>query len=201
MRFATAFAAAILTTPAAAGFITIDEFTNAAQSDGLGQRTTEGMVTFGEFGIELGSASALTGSPPSERSAIVYSFTPTPLIAAPILVVTARNNQTASAETGILRATVGGHAIDYTLPGGQRDFVPYSFNFTSLLGGTAAIDEVRIDWLRPDYATGARQLVIDSIAVHEAPEPSTLALIGLAAGGAWIAKRKAKRERKAWKKA
>jgi hypothetical protein len=76
------------------------------------------------------------------------------------------------------------------LPGGQQSFVPYSFNFTSLLSGVSAIQEIRIDWLREDGHGGAKQLVIDSIDVHAVPEPSTLGLIGLAAGGAWIARRK-----------
>jgi hypothetical protein len=90
----------------------------------------------------------------------------------------------------VLRVSVDDQSISYVLPGGQRDFVPYSFDFTRTLSGVASMGEIRIDWLREDGHGGAKQLVIDSIDVHAVPEPSTLGLIGLAAGGAWIARRK-----------
>jgi hypothetical protein len=52
------------------------------------------------------------------------------------------------------------------------------------------MQEIRIDWLREDGHGGAKQLVIDLIDVHAVPEPATLGMIGLAAGWAWIVKRK-----------
>ena len=194
-----AIVAALITTPTSAGFIAIDGFSDPTQSDGLGDRTTEGLVTFVDDGLTM-SAYAVSGATSMPIASVIYRFVPTPLVAAPIVQVLARNDQTHTAETGVLRVSVDGESISYVLPGGQRDFVPYSFNFTSLLSGVASMAEIRIDWLREDGHGGAKQLVIDSIDVHAVPEPSTLGLIGLAAGGAWIAKRKTKREREAWKK-
>jgi hypothetical protein len=184
-----AIVAAMVTTPAMAGFITIDGFSDPLQSDGLGDRATQGLVTFLDDGLTM-SAYAVSGATSMPVASVIYRFVPTPLVAAPIVQVLARNDQTHVAETGVLRVSVDGESISYVLPGGQRDFVPYSFNFTSLLSGVSAIKEIRIDWLREDGHGGAKQLVIDSIDVHAVPEPSTLGLIGLAAGGAWIARRK-----------
>jgi hypothetical protein len=106
------------------------------------------------------------------------------------VLVLARNDQTHTAETGVLRVSVDDQSISYVLPGAQQSFVPYSFDFTRALSGVSAMQEIRIDWLREDGHGGAKQLVIDSIDVHAVPEPSTLGLIGLAAGGAWIVKQK-----------
>jgi hypothetical protein len=184
-----AIAAALATTPTSAGFITIDGFSDPTQSDGLGDRTTEGLVTFVDDGLTM-SAYAVSGATEWAVASVIYRFTPTPLVAAPIVQVLARNDQTHIAETGILRVSVDDQSISYVLPGGQQSFVPYSFNFTSLLSGVSAMREIRIDWLREDGHGGAKQLVIDSIDVHAVPEPSTLGLIGLAAGGTWIARRK-----------
>jgi hypothetical protein len=184
-----AIVAAMATTPAMAGFIAIDGFSDPTRSDGLGQRTTEGLVTFIDDGLTM-SAYAVSGATSMPIASVIYRFTPTPLVAAPIVLVLARNDQTHVAETGILRVSVDGESISYVLPGAQQSFVPYSFNFTSLLSGVSAMQEIRIDWLREDGHTGAKQLVIDSIDVHAVPEPSTLGMIGLAAGGAWMAKRK-----------
>jgi hypothetical protein len=183
------FVLALLTTPAAAGFIAIDGFSDSSQSDGLGDRTTEGLVTFIDDGLTM-SAYAVSGATSMPIASVIYKFVPTPLVAAPIVLVMARNDQTHAAETGILRVSVDDQSISYVLPGAQLDFVPYSFDFTKALSGVASMAEIRIDWLREDGHTGAKQLIIDSIDVHAVPEPSTLGMIGLAAGGAWMAKRK-----------
>ena len=184
-----AIIAAMVATPASAGFIAIDGFSDPLQSDGLGDRTTEGLVTFIDDGLSL-SAYAVSGATSSPIASVIYRFVPTPLVAAPIVQVLARNDQTHVAETGILRVSVDGESISYVLPGGQQSFVPYSFDFTRALSGVASMAEIRIDWLREDGHGGAKQLVIDSIDVHAVPEPATLGLIGLAAGGAWIVRRK-----------
>jgi hypothetical protein len=181
--------AAMATTPAMAGFIAIDGFSDPTRSDGLGNRTTEGLVTFIDDGLTM-SAYAVSGATSMPIASVIYRFTPAPLVAAPIVQVLARNDQTHVAETGILRVSVDDQSISYVLPGAQRDFVPYSFDFTKALSGVSAMAEIRIDWLREDGHTGAKQLVIDSIDVHAVPEPATLGLIGLVAGGAWMAKRK-----------
>jgi hypothetical protein len=184
-----AIVAALITTPASAGFIAIDGFSDPLQSDGLGDRTTEGLVTFVDDGLTM-SAYAVSGATSMPIASVIYRFVPTPLVAAPIVRVLARNDQTHVAETGVLRVSVDGESISYVLPGGQREFVPYSFDFTRALSGVASMREIRLDWLREDGHGGAKQLVIDSIDVHAVPEPSTLGLIGLVAGGAWIARRK-----------
>ena len=184
-----AIVAAMATTPAMAGFIAIDGFSDPTQSDGLGQRTTEGLVTFIDDGLTM-SAYAVSGATSMPIASVIYRFVPTPLVAAPIVQVLARNDQAHAAETGILRVSVDDQSISYVLPGAQREFVPYSFDFTQAISGVSAIREIRLDWLREDGHTGAKQLVIDSIDVHAVPEPSTLGMIGLAAGGAWMAKRK-----------
>jgi hypothetical protein len=179
----------MVTTPAAAGFIAIDGFSDPERSDGLGDRTTQGLVTFINDGLTM-SAYAVSGATDWAVASVIYRFVPTPLTAAPIVQVLARNDQTHVAETGILRVSVDGESISYVLPGAQRNFVRYSFDFTEALSGVSAMREIRLDWLREDGHTGAKQLVIDSIDVHAVPEPATLGLIGLAAGGAWIARRK-----------
>ena len=189
IRILAIVAAMVATTPAAAGFIAIDGFSDPTRSDGLGDRTTEGLVTFLDDGLTM-SAYAVSGATDWAVASVIYRFVPTPLVAAPIVQVLARNDQTHVAETGILRVSVDGESISYVLPGAQQSFVPYSFNFTSLLSGVSAMREIRLDWLREDGHTGAKQLVIDSIDVHAVPEPATLGLIGLAAGGAWIVRRK-----------
>jgi hypothetical protein len=184
-----AIVAALATTPTSAGFIAIDGFSDPLQSDGLGDRTTEGLVTFVDDGLTM-SAYAVSGATSMPVASVIYRFVPTPLVAAPIVLVLARNDQTHIAETGVLRVSVDGESISYVLPGGQQSFVPYSFDFRSVLSDVSAMQEIRLDWLREDGHGGAKQLVIDSIDVHAVPEPATLGLIGLAAGGAWIVKRK-----------
>jgi hypothetical protein len=186
------FVLALLTTPAAAGFIAIDGFSDSSQSDGLGDRTTEGLVTFLDDGISL-SAYAVSGATSMPVASVIYHFAPTPLVAAPIVVVLARNSQQSVAETGILRMSVDGNSLSYVLPGSQENFVSYSFDFRSVLSDVSAMREIRLDWLREDGHGGAKQLVIDSISVHAVPEPSTIGLIGLVAGGAWLRKRAGKR--------
>jgi hypothetical protein len=189
IRILAIIAAMVATTPAAAGFIAIDGFSDPLQSDGLGDRTTEGLVTFVDDGLTM-SAYAVSGATGWAVASVIYRFVPTPLVAAPIVQVLARNDQTHIAETGVLRVSVDGESISYVLPGGQQTFVPYSFDFTRALSGVASMAEIRIDWLREDGHGGAKQLVIDSIDVHAVPEPATLGLIAMAAGGAWIARRK-----------
>jgi len=195
-----AIVAILIATPVSAGFITIDGFSDPERSDGLGERTIEGLVMFLDDGLSL-SAYAIAGVTSMPAASVIYHFTPTPLVAAPIVVVLARNSQQSVAETGILRMSVDDHSLSYVLPGAQQSFVPYSFDFRSVLSDVSAMREIRLDWLREDGHGGAKQLIIDSIDVHAVPEPSTLGLIGLVAGGAWIARRKTKREREAWKKA
>jgi hypothetical protein len=198
IRILAIVAAMAAMTPASAGFIAIDGFSDHLQSDALGDRTTEGLVTFVDDGLTM-SAYAVSGATDWAVASVMYKFVPTPLVAAPIVRVLARNDQTHVAETGILRVSVDDQSISYVLPGAQRDFVPYSFDFTSLLSGVSAMREIRIDWLREDGHGGAKQLVIDSIDVHAVPEPSTLGLIGLAAGVAWIARRKKDNKQKGTK--
>ena len=172
------FVLAILTTPAAAGFITIDEFSNPEQSDGLGNRTIEGLVMFLDDGLSL-SAYAISGVTSMPVASVIYHFTPTPLVAAPIVVVLAKNSQQSVAETGILRMSVDNHSLSYILPGAQENFVSYSFDFRSVLSDVSAMQEIRLDWLREDGHGGAKQLVIDSLDVHAVAEPSTLALLSV----------------------
>jgi hypothetical protein len=186
---ALAILAAMATAPASAGFIAIDGFSDPLQSDGLGDRTTEGLVTFLDDGLTM-SAYAVSGATSSPIASVIYRFVPTPLVAAPIVLVLARNDQTHIAETGVLRVSVDGESISYVLPGGQQTFVPYSFDFRSVLSDVSAMQEIRLDWLREDGHGGAKQLIIDSIDVRAVPEPATLGLIALTAGGAWIVKRK-----------
>jgi len=189
MRRLLVFVFAMIATPAMAGFIAIDGFSDPLQSDGLGERTIEGLVTFLDDGVSL-SAYAVSGVTNMPVASVIYHFAPTPLVAAPIVVVLARNSQQSVAETGILRMSVDGHSRSYVLPGAQQAFVSYSFDFRSVLSDVSSMREIRLDWLREDGHGGAKQLIIDSIDVHAVPEPSTLGMIGLAAGGAWIAKRR-----------
>jgi hypothetical protein len=185
----------MLTTPAAAGFISIDGFSDPLQSDGIGDRTTEGLVTFLDDGLSL-SAYAVSGVTSMPVASVIYRFTPTPLVAAPMVVVLARNSQQSVAETGILRMSVDDHSLSYVLPGAQQAFVSYSFDFRSVLSDVSSMREIRLDWLREDGHGGAKQLIIDSIDVHAVPEPSTLGLIGLATGGAWMLRRKKGKQQK-----
>jgi len=180
---------AMICTPVTAGLITIDGFSDSTKSDGLGDRTIEGLVLFLDDGLSL-SAYAISGVTSMPVASVIYRFTPTPLVAAPIVVVLAKNSQQSVAETGILRMSVDNQSISYVLPGAQENFVSYSFDFRSVLSDVSAMQEIRLDWLREDGHGGAKQLVIDSLDVHAVPEPSTLGLIGLAVSGAWVAKRK-----------
>ena len=177
----------VLSSPLFAGFITIDRFSNPEQSDGLGNRTIEGLVMFLDDGLSL-SAYAVSGTTSSPIASVIYHFTPTPLVAAPIVVVLARNSQQSVAETGILRMSVDNHSLSYILPGAQENFVSYSFDFRSVLSDVSAMQEIRLDWLREDGHGGAKQLVIDSLDVHAVPEPSTLALLSVVSSASFLYK-------------
>lgn len=183
--------AALLASPASAGFITIDEFTDPSRSDHLGERTTDGSVTFGEFGVELGTASAVSGAPwPYENVATIrYAFGPS-LVAGTKVRIAARNNQTNEGETGVLRASAnGGQSIEYVLPGGQKEFVSYDFDFArQWMNPVAVIDELMIEWIRPPDATGARQLYLDSVSVEQVPEPQAWMLVAFVYS-LWAARR------------
>ena len=163
------------------GFILIDEFTDPNNSDGHGNRTTSGRVEFEEFGIALGAASAISGVEAyGEVASIFYSFLPTPLAVKPIVLVTAKNNQTTYEESGILEVSVNGLKGKSRLLNSQREYSIYSFDFSDRIKDDI-ISSLRIDWIRPADATGARELLIDSIAVADVPEPATISLIFLAA--------------------
>lgn len=173
-----------------AGFVTIDEFTNAAESDGVGRRTFAGDVT-----VEDDAASLLGGVVwLGEVASIHYDFLPSPLVVKPKFVLKLKNNQTTFAESGILRATVnGGPSLERELFAAKVDYEIVVFDFIPLVPITETIREFRLDWLRPDSATGARELLIDSIEVQDVPEPRSMSLIGSAAGIAAIMRRRKNR--------
>lgn len=171
---------ATLCSPVFADFVTIDEFTDSTQSDGLGTRTTSGLVSFNELGIELGTVSAVSGVPIVGEASITYAFTPTPINVVPIFILKARNNQTDINELGQLQVSVNGNTpISYLLPGKQTDYVSYSFDFTHqfTVPSAALIDELKISWFRPQGYTGVAQLLLTSIEAHNVPEPSTIVLL------------------------
>jgi len=190
----------VMASPAQAGFILIDHFTDATDSDGLGLRSQVGFVLINPDPIPSeGYAQLISGGTPASPTlaALVYNFLPSPIVVTPVFNIRAQNTQLNLTETGIFSARVnGGTAISYTLNGAQGGlFTNYSFDFSSQFSpGAAAISELRVEWIRPVGNSGARQLFIDLIEVQEVPEPATLALIGLASGGGGIA---AYRRRKA----
>lgn len=161
-----------------AGFVTIDEFTDATQSDGLGLRSFVGDVTVRDDAASMIGGVAWMG----EVATIAYDFMPSPLVVKPKFVLRLKNNQTTYAESGILRATInGGPALERELFA-RPSYEVVTFDFVDLLPASETISELRLDWLRPDVATGARELLIDSIIVSDVPEPRSLSLIGAAVG-------------------
>lgn len=171
--------AAVCSNIADAGFIAIDEFTDATQSDGLGFRSFVGDVTVRDDAASLVGGVAWLG----EVATISYDFTPTPLVVKPKFVLKLKNNQTTYAESGILRATInGGPPLERELFAAKVDYETVVFDFAGSISASETIAEFRLDWLRPDVATGARELLIDSISVSDVPEPRSLALVGTAAG-------------------
>lgn len=162
------------------GFITIDEFTDATKSDGHGVRTFTGDVKVADDAASLVSGVVWLG----EVASINYSFMPSPLVVKPKFVLTLRNNQTSYAESGVLRATVnGGQRLERELFAAKNDYEIVVFDFAGMIPQSETISEFRLDWLRPDIATGARELLIDSIVVADVPEPPTFALIATCLAG------------------
>lgn len=156
-----------------AGFITIDDFTNTDESDGLGRRSYNGMYIVNPPYMRL-----IAGTPPTRPVAqLVYSFTPSPLIVSPVIRVIAKNNQTQILETGVLWVSINNVAtLSKTLFGGKTDFEEVVFDFSNF-GGINDISLLTLDWIAPD--TGVRELIIDRIGTEPVPEPSTLLLISL----------------------
>ncbi len=186
MRLLTIAAMMLLASTAQAGFITIDQFTSATQSDGLGKRTMIGDVKVADDQAAMVSGVAWLG----EVATISYNFLPSPLVVSPKFRLVLKNNQTSYAESGILRATANGHVLERELFADRDDFEIVIFDFTSTIKPSEVVSEFRVDWLRPDQATGARELIIDSIEVAEVPEPKSMSLIGAAAGIAAIVRRR-----------
>lgn len=186
MRLLTIAAVLLVTSTAHAGFITIDEFTNAAESDGLGRRTFAGDVKVADDQAAMISGVVWLG----EVATITYDFMPSPLVVSPKFRLVLKNNQTNYGESGILRATVNGRSLERELFADKDDFEVVIFDFTDTIPASETIPEFRVDWLRPDQATGARELLIDSIEVAEVPEPRSMSLIGAAAGIAAIVRRR-----------
>ena len=175
-----------ITSPTLAEFIPIDSFTDATQSDGLGDRSYSGQVTIVDR-PGTGYAQLISGGTTDEPypAALAYSFIPAPLVTGSVVRVRARNTQQGSDSTGVLSVTAnGGESVSRTLYGGQEAYRDYDFDFTAqFLNQPAVISELRLDWLRTVGDTGAGQLWIDSIDVQDVPEPSSLALIAVAAAG------------------
>lgn len=176
-----------------AGFVTIDEFTNATQSDGLGLRSFVGDVKVEDDAASLIGGVAWLG----EVATISYDFTPAPLVVRPKFVLRLKNNQTTYAESGILRASInGGPTLERELFAAREDYETAVFDFIGLVPSSETIGEFRLDWLRSDVATGARELLIDSIIVSDVPEPRSLALVGTAAGVIAILGRRSRGKKK-----
>lgn len=158
-----------------AGFVTIDEFNDPP--DNLGARIPDGMVKYKD-----GFVSMTSGYPESDKIvSLHYSFVPAPLVVKPKIVLTAKNNQTTYEESGWLRVSINNLPyIQQELFAAKQNYELLVFDFTYQLPASETISELRIDWLRPDNTTGARELLIDSIVVSDVPEPPTLAMICVA---------------------
>lgn len=179
------------TLPAHAGFVSIDQFTDSEQSDGLGVRKFIGDVKVTTYdAASMVSGVAWMG----EVSSIVYDFLPAPLVVKPKFVLKLKNNQTTFLESGVLRASINGLPyLERELFADKDDYEIVVFDFTETVPASETIRELRLDWLRPDQATGARELLIDSIEVQDVPEPKSMTLIGSAAGMAALFRRRRKR--------
>lgn len=179
-----------VSTTASAGFISIDEFTDAAQSDGLGVRTFVGDVKVSDDAASMVSGIAWL----SEIATITYDFLPAPLVVKPKFVLRLKNNQTTYLESGILRATINGRtSLERELFADKDDYETVVFDFIGLIPVAETVSEFSLNWIRPDAATGARELLIDSISVSDVPEPRSLSLIGSALGAAVIMRRRRNR--------
>lgn len=184
----------LVSLPAAhAGYIKIDHFTDENQSDGLGNRTSYGLVSYGtedpfSFLItELEYVQLISGGDEADPvvAGLVYSFLPSPIVVTPKFRIRAQNTQPALESMGVLSARIDNSSvISYTLNGGMNGYSDYIFDFSDQFQTSAAsIEELRIEWIRPSGVGGSRQAWIDSIDVEEVPEPATLGLICLASGG------------------
>lgn len=175
-----------IASPALAGFINVDSFTDAEQSDGLGDRSHSGQVTIIDR-PGTGYAQLISGGTPDEPypAKLSYSFIPAPLVVGPTIRVRARNTQDSSDSTGVMSLTAnGGESVSKMLRGGQSEYRDYDFDFSAqFVNQVAVISELKISWLRTVADTGAGQLWIDSIDVQDVPEPSSIALIAVAASG------------------
>lgn len=171
--YAILISAFVFVGEATAGFITIDTFTDSMQSDGVGDRSFIGDVKVANDNASMIGGVAWLG----EVASITYDFLPSPLVVKPKFVLILRNNQTNYTESGIIRATInGGPSFERELFA-VRDYETIVFDFIPLVPIGELINQFRVDWFRPDQATGARELLIDSIAVSDVPEPSTLGLL------------------------
>lgn len=175
-----------IASPTLAEFIPIDSFTNAAQSDAHGDRSYSGQVTIVDR-PGTGYAQLISGGTTNEPypAALAYSFIPSPLVTGPVVRIRARNTQPDADSTGVMRISAnGGESVGQTLYGGQEAYRDYDFDFSAqFVNQIAVISELRLDWLRTVGDTGAGQLWIDSIDVQDVPEPSSIALIAVAASG------------------
>ena len=175
-----------MTSPTLAEFVPIDSFTDAEQSDAHGQRSYSGQVTIVDR-PGTGYAQLISGGTTNEPypAALSYSFMPAPLVVGPVVRIRARNTQPDADSTGVLSVGInGGESVRRTLYGGQSEYRDYDFDFSAqFVNQVAVISELRLDWLRTVGDTGAGQLWIDSIDVQDVPEPSSIALIAVAAAG------------------
>lgn len=166
----------LTSSPCAAGFVTIDEFTNATQSDHLGTRTSDGKVDHKGTYISM-----VSGTPETNKVAqLFYSFVPSPLVVKPKFVLTVKNNQTTYLESGWLRVSINNkHFLQEELFAAQQGFQRIVFDFTNQVSASETISELQLDWLRPDGTTGVRELLINSIVVSDVPEPPTFLLLAV----------------------
>lgn len=180
-----------------AGFVTIDEFTDSAKSDHLGIRTTDGITKYVDNAISM-----VSGHPESDKVvSLHYSFLPEPLVVKPKFVLTAKNNQTTYEESGWLRVSINNLSYIQKELFAKQNYELLVFDFTDKVPASETISELRVEYLRPDGTTGARELLIDSIVVSDVPEPRTYLLILLSLGGVGCYQlRKIQTERKSRRK-
>jgi hypothetical protein len=165
--------------PASAGLLLLDTFTNVTSPVGdFGGTVTRSNIGFaGGVSISTGFGEArLTAdnveSPP--YSGLNYTFSPSANLLSSV-ILTARNRQTSSSETGLLSVrtttSTGTYTISQTLPGNTPTFQTYTFDFTNLAGPTMTLQQLEVIWDMPSGGTGLRGLAISQIDLVATPIP------------------------------